>query len=249
MNCGDTRPVLRRPDLLAALLLLCVVMGLHWPIVFQGRLPLDEDTLLFFYPLRAISQDPFVGLWNPYLFCGFPRDGNPQSQLLYPPNVILSFLPTSWAYAVLLIGHLAIGVIGVYFLCRFFHCGVLASFVGALACAGGSFWWCKTVNLGNMEGNAWIPFLLLAFLHGLERKSWRWGVLAGVFGALIVGAGAPHPVVYSIMLCLFFWAWTTRLRIDLGTVQYVLIVIVIAAGLSAWSWMPAAEYLSRSNRA
>ncbi|HOE11170.1 MAG TPA: hypothetical protein PLQ35_12585 [bacterium] len=249
LNWCDTPSILRRPDLLAVFLLLCVVMGLHSPIAFEGRLPLDEDTLLFFYPLRAISQDPFVGLWDPYLFCGFPRDGNPQSQLLYPPNILLSFLPAPRAYAVLLIGHLAAGVIGVYFLCRFLDCGVLASFVGALGCAGGSFWWCKAVNLGNMEGNAWIPFLLLAFLNGLERNSLCWVILAGVFGALIVGAGAPHPVIYSAMLCLFFWAWIRRFHIDRQTAQYALIIIVVAAGLSAWSWMPAAEYLSRSNRA
>jgi hypothetical protein len=239
-----------KTDATFLILLVVVVVGFHWEMVILGHLSLDEDTLLFFYPLRAISQDPFVGLWDPYLFCGIPRDGNPQSQLLYPPNVVLLFLSAPSAYVVLLVGHMVVGVLGVYLLVRFFRCTSGPAFVAALAFAGGSFWRCKAMNLGNMEGNAWIPFLLLAFTYGVERGSLRWGILAGAFASLIVGAGAPHPVLYAALLCtLLCVSLISAVWKRLGrSVLFCAVAAVVAAGLSAWSWLPAADYLPRSNR-
>lgn len=239
-----------KTDGIFLILVVTVVVGFHWQTAILGQLSLDEDTLLFFYPLRAISQDPFVGLWDPYLFCGFPRDGNPQSQIFYPPNVVLHFLSAPTTYALLLVGHLAVGGMGVYLLVRFLRCTSGPALVAALAFAGGSFWQCKAMNLGNMEGNTWIPFLLLAFTYGLERGSIRWAILAGVFAGLIVGAGAPHPVLYAALLCTLFFIcvvsadWKQSRR----ALFFCTVAAVVAAGLAAWSWLPAAEYLPRSNR-
>ncbi len=200
-----SRPTWSRTDLGLLILILLFVVSLHWQTAIFGRLSLDEDTLFFFYPLRAISQDPYIGNWDPYMFCGFPRDGNPQSQLLYPPNLLLVFFSAPRAYALLLVGHLVVGAVGVYVLVRFSRCGPFASFIAALACAGGSFWQCKAMNLGNMEGNSWIPWLLLAFVYGLERGSARWTVFSAAFAGLIVGAGAPHPVLYAALFCFLFF--------------------------------------------
>ncbi len=269
MTPSENRPILTPPpwsksDLVCIVLLFFIVVSLHCQSAVLGCLSLDEDTLLYFYPLRALSQDDFVGFWNPYMFCGFPRDGNPQSQLFYPPNAVLAFLPVSAAYPLLLVGHLFIGVLGIYFLTRYFGCGPLASFVAGLACAGGSFWQCKAMNLGNMEGNSWIPWLLLAFVYGLERGNVRWAVLSAVFAGLIVSAGAPHPVVYAAVFCVLFFLcvlsknWWATLRFE-PTLQrseqtlqrllgYVLLVLILTAGLTVWMWLPVGDYLPDSNR-
>ena len=229
----------------AVYLLIIFAIGLlfQWPVVC-GKMPLDEDSLLFYYPLRALHSDPVVGLWDPYQFCGFPRDANPQSQILYFPNIVFLFLPTHAGFCFLLVVHYILGGVLMYGLLRGLMLYRLPALFGSLVFLLGTFWRCKIVNLGLLEGIAWVPAVLFFFLLGLEKRLTVAWLASSIFLALVIMAGMPHPAIYTILFLLFIAAGYAvqckkPLRIFAGS---LLITVGGAALLSAGVWIPALIY-------
>jgi hypothetical protein len=74
----------------AAALLFLASLVFYYPLVFLGRMVVDYDAFVYFYPQRAyLAQSLVEGrlpLWNPYLFMGAPFLANPQTAVLYPPS-------------------------------------------------------------------------------------------------------------------------------------------------------------------
>nr|HQH73282.1 hypothetical protein [bacterium] len=243
---GCEIPRLGRRDFYHAALLLLAIVGFHHAIALEGQIPLDEDSLLFFYPLRALHADPFVQFWDPYLFCGFPRDANPQSQILYFPNLIFLFLPPAAGYPILLIGHLFLGAGLMYWLLRGLRLTPEASFFGALVFALSTFWRCKITNLGLLEGISWIPGLLFYLLLSLETGSWVARLTAGLLFALVILAGVPHTVIYAFILLILVTlcyslgagiAYRSSL-VTFGAVSATAALLTLGMGLPAFLYLP-----------
>lgn len=243
-------PVGSKFDAIAIALLALATLILLWPVVFFGELPLDTDTLLFFYPLRALHSDANVGLWNPYLFSGMPRDANPQAQILYPPNFVAALLSPHHAYAFLLASHYLLGGLLLYGLLRALRLAPAAALVGAAVFLLGTFWRCKITNLGLLEGIAWLPGVLLFQWLAIARRSFVPLLASGLLLAMTVLAGVPHTVIYALlMLCigaLAFWRWEGRGV--LFTIGVLLIPPLVAFALSAGMIVPAALYAPESVR-
>src|SRR5690606_6013563 len=73
---------------------------------------------------------------------------------------------------------------------------------GALAFLLSTFWRCKIVNLGLLEGVAWVPALIYFYLLALEYRHYAFVILSVFMLSLIILAGVPHTVVYSGMFLL-----------------------------------------------
>ncbi|MDP8244942.1 MAG: YfhO family protein [Candidatus Hinthialibacter antarcticus] len=193
-------PRWQRFDAVSVLLLIAIAMLCNSSIAFLGQLPLDSDSLLFFYPQVAMQGDADVGLWNPYQFCGFPRDANPQAQLLYWPAWIAMLLPAQTAFPILIIAHYALGGIGMYLLLRGLRLSPLAALFGASAFLLNTYWRCKITNLGILEGAAWAPAFLYFNLLALQRGSYIPLMVASLFLSMTILAGVPHTAAYLLLL-------------------------------------------------
>ncbi|MGC9329241.1 MAG: hypothetical protein ACP5I1_16530, partial [Candidatus Hinthialibacter sp.] len=51
-------PTPQKRDALYLIVLAATVILFHPALFFARHIPLDEDSLLFFYPLRALHSDP-----------------------------------------------------------------------------------------------------------------------------------------------------------------------------------------------
>ncbi len=75
-------------------------------------MPLQWDGIAEFYPWRLFAartlHQGFLPLWNPYQFCGTPFVANSQSAVFYPLNLLFVLLPTSTAFGVSALLHLAL---------------------------------------------------------------------------------------------------------------------------------------------
>lgn len=243
-------PTPKKRDAVYLLILVLTVAAFHSSIVFSSHVPLDEDSLLFFYPLRALHGDPNIGFWNPYLFCGFPRDANPQSQLLYAPNAIFSILPTSAGYSLLLAGHLFLGAALMYLLLRGLLLSSESSLFGAFAFLVSTFWRCKITNLGLLEGIAWVPGVLYFFLLSLESGRWTPRMASALLLSMTVFAGVPHTVAYTLifLLLITFTYIVLRERPIVSSLLGFLSIFITAAILTIGMWLPAYMYLPESAR-
>ncbi len=250
MNSICKIPELTQRDAIYLLVLILIVSLFQYSILIQGEIPLDEDSLLFFYPLRALHQDPHVGFWDPYLFCGFPREANPQSQLLYPPNLIFQIFSTPIGFTVLMIGHILVGAVGMGLLLRGLHLSSEAALFGAITFLVSTFWRCKITNLGLLEGISWIPFVLYYFLLGLESGRWTPRMTAALFLAMVILAGVPHTVIYTVIFLSLITAsyFLFRERPILASFTTFCTTIGSAAFLSIGMWLPALLYLPLSGR-
>ncbi len=246
--CGI--PSLSRRDALYAFILIIIAVSFHVAIVFEAQIPLDEDSMLFFYPLRAMHGDSEIGFWNPYMFCGFPREANPQSQLLYAPNLIFYFFPTHIGYAILLAGHIILGALLMAFLLRGLKLSSEAALFGGLTFLLCTFWRCKITNLGLLEGISWLPGVLYFYLLGLETKKWTPYIASALLLAMAILAGVPHTVVYALIFLSFITIGYAVYRQQSSSSLLVALLgtTLLSVILTVGMWLPALLYLPESGR-
>jgi hypothetical protein len=187
----------RKTDTLSLLLVALLLLGVLYPMAFLGRVPHDRDTLLFFYPLLSVFEQPQVGLWNPYQLAGGSLAADPQAALFYPPNWIFFLLPTTAGYLVSTIGHYWLAALGVYLLARFSRQTPGPALAAACVFVLGGYMASRLILRPLLLSAAWYPFIFLGFLYGHYRNKGLGFLLAGVFLALQLLTGMPHNAVYS----------------------------------------------------
>lgn len=154
------------PALAAAAALALFVLLLFFRLLFTDRVLASGDILHYFYPYRdyaaAALRAGRVPLWNPYIFMGAPFLANPQAAALYPLHWPLSWLPVTrqlyWSGAL----HAWILALGGYALMRRWGMGWLAAVGAGLALAGSGFYGGLLGHINQMNGAAWLPWLLWA---------------------------------------------------------------------------------------
>jgi multisubunit Na+/H+ antiporter MnhE subunit len=163
-----------------------------WPWL-SGAVTIPYDAKSTFLPpvefmARAFhsGESPF---WTPNIYAGWPMIADPQSMLLSPLHVLLalaSAAPGFRASDAVTFAYLFIGGLGIilYFRDRGWHAA--GALVAALVFAFGGAGSARLQHTGQVMSLAYLPVALWLLARALERSSARWGVLAGIAGALIV---------------------------------------------------------------
>jgi len=255
-----------------------VLLGLAFlPFLFFWRVfaPNPADRLVFawgdftqvFYPFRAfVSAELKAGrlpLWNPSIYSGQPALADSQLAVLYP----LSWLTTLWSLGrpmtmgdlqVEAVLHLALTSVFTYLFAR----QVLAHWGSALIAAltftyGGYLTAYPVLQLGILETNTWLPFILFNLERGirqgqqLNRASAQPWLLAGLGLALAITVGHPQALAYVAITAALYLLWRAR---NAGwpwrrTFGAIALWAVIGLGLSAAQWLPTLEFLRLTPRA
>ncbi len=148
----------------AASVLALFVLLLFYRLLFTDRVLASGDILHYFYPYRdyaaALLRAGRIPFWNPYIFMGAPFLANPQAAALYPLHWPLSWLPVTrqlyWSGAI----HAWILALGGYALMRRWGMGWLAAVGAGLVLAGSGFYGGLLGHINQMNGAAWLPWLL-----------------------------------------------------------------------------------------
>src|SRR5690349_20681505 len=101
-------------------------IALLYPLVLRGDALYWGDLSLYFYPLESFVREQLragvIPLWNPYVLCGQPLVGNPQSWVFYPTTALLPSMPVWLYFTVNTLLHLCLAGGGTYlFLRRLSH--------------------------------------------------------------------------------------------------------------------------------
>jgi hypothetical protein len=198
-------------------------LALAWPWL-SGAVEIPYDAASQFYPQLAFlarsfatGQSPF---WTPNIFAGWPQIADPQSLIFSPLHVLVALLvpkPSPWLADVLVFALLYAGGAGVimFFRDRGWHVG--GALVAALAFSFGGSAASRIQHVGQVESLVFLPLALWMLARAIDRSSWRAGLGAGVFAALIV----------------------------LGRDQVSLIAVCLLAGFVFWHWLSGPDRLSR----
>jgi len=209
----------------------------------------DWDYFYTLYEVLLISVLEYhqFPLWNPYCGGGMPLIGNPQAGIPSVTFLISAILGvinglkiSVWFHTFL--GLLGMWLLGGYFKLRFFArlapCFVfIFSSTWALHIAAGHFTWLPT---------AFLPFLFLAFLKGIEN--FKWSILASLISSFMLLSGGTYIFAFSI---LFIFVYTICYMIENKNFYIIFNFIAINAlslGLSAFKVIPTLELLSNNPR-
>jgi hypothetical protein len=243
------------PDLSAALGLGLASLLFYYPLVFLGRVLVDYDALVYFYPQRVfLAQSLLAGripLWDPDLFLGAPFLANPQTAVLYPPSWLFLFGPVQAVYTAQLVLHAFLAAFFTYLLARHaFGLMPLAAALGGLTYAFGGFAIGQAGHLNQISAAAWLPAVLLAYNRFAVTRRVYWLCLGALALALQLFAGHPQETYMTLLVLGIFGLvtapWRSRWVIACGIAGAAM--CALGACLAAAQLLPTLELAPLSIR-
>jgi hypothetical protein len=224
------------------------------PDLLGGHLLMTGDNVQQNYPLHVLvgsmvrrGQLPF---WNPYLFSGTPLLAGFNAGAFYPLVGLFVILPDRAAWVATEVILFSLIGVGMYLFLRALALSTTACLLAALTFVGSGVVLAQANHVDMTEGFASIPFMLLAVLHIVRDGRWRWSVLLGLGGALVIFGGAPEAMLDEALLILAYAAvsagfdrarwWRVLTRCGAGA--------ALALSLAAVQWLPGVTAIANSQR-
>jgi hypothetical protein len=159
------------------------VLAVLYRLVLLGEALYWGDIYLYFYPLEQhVGTSIRAGelpLWNPYVLCGQPLVGNPQSWVFYPSTLLLTFLPVWLYFTVNTLLHLVIAGVGTYLFTRRLTADRLGAILAGITYAASGFLIARLQFPTMVQSAAYLPWLLIMVDRIIDRpRIWHAALLA-----------------------------------------------------------------------
>ncbi|MEP6757547.1 MAG: hypothetical protein ABJA67_18750 [Chthonomonadales bacterium] len=203
--------------------------------------------------MQSTLKSGRIPLWNPYVLCGQPYIGNPQSWVFYPTTVLLFFTSASKALAVNNFIHVVIAGLGYYKLLRHITANRLGALVGGLLFAGSGFVVARFQFPTMVMAYAWVPWLLFTALRVTDKPTfWVTAQFSGIC-ALEILAGHSQVGYMAFGITTLYVA--NRIFIIKGHIYRkkaaVLLLIggfILGCGISFVQLLPTLQLIGLSTR-
>ncbi len=187
--------------------------------------------------------------WNPYLFSGEPFIANPSVNFWYPPNWLFLILSLNLAYSWIIVLHIFLAMVGMFWLARHWFDELPSWIVGLTFGLSGYFM--ARVYAGHSDiitSAPYLPIVFGLFWRSIVRGTPRSIILAGGALAIQIFAGYIPMALFtmeavgimSVVLCLQ--------RRSLKPLQRVFTGVLIGLGLAAIQLIPSQEFFRHSIR-
>jgi hypothetical protein len=234
------------------LALIAVICAVFFNKVVLGQAFFWEDMIYQEFPHRIFAHDNLLSgnfpFWNPYTFGGMPFFAAIHTGVLYPTNLLLSFLPFShdvlwYLLELFTVLHLAIAGMTMFYLCRCFSASRNSSLFAACSYMLCGFFVVHVIHSLILSILAWLPLIMAFLKKGTESGKLIWFLYCGVVLGVSIFAGHPQITFYE---CLFLGAYGIYLFIASGKkgvplAFYLVLPFLIGAGLSMVQLLPSAE--------
>ncbi len=156
------------PHVAVALALAGFVLALFARLLFTDRVLASGDILHYFYPYRDYAAAAFragrIPLWNPYHLCGRALSRQSPGRGALSPALAPELAGRDQA-DLLERGppRLDFGLLGGYWLMRRWGYSAWAGLITGLILAGSGFYGGLLGHLNQMNGVAWLPWMVLSF--------------------------------------------------------------------------------------
>lgn len=185
-----------------------VVLIFFAPLALTNRILARGDTFLYFYPYWHLAQEALLSgripLWNPTIFMGAPLLANSQMGFYYPLNWPLWWgLSVPYAASASIVLHVVIAGWGMIALGRRgLKLSWPAALLSAIGVACGGYLTAQVEHINQLQGLAWLPWLLLLGLPAGDQTDGRSAqlrrtLLIGLLFALQIVAGHLQTVFIS----------------------------------------------------
>jgi hypothetical protein len=225
---------------------LVVMIAASAPVVFErlrGLSHVSSDLGGMFIPHYAWwwSRPRWLGGWNPWIFGGFPSNGDPLVGHVHPLGAIWWALSPLAAAAVEGAAAPALTGLGMLLYLRRVGAGRAGSIVGALAFACGGYVHAHGVHPEKLRTVLAIPWALVA-IEALQGRRLLAGLAVAV--AVAVAGGHPQTIAFALVLIAAYGA-----VFGTGRRAWVAAGLVVGIAIPAVTWMPALQLIGRSSHA
>jgi len=247
------------------LFLITAAVAVNWQFFVWGVVPVDGDSIAYFYPLTSLTgwflRGGNLPVWSPYQMSGMPLMADPQAGWGSVSTMLAyTLLPMQAATALTLTAQLAFGAVGMLLFLRSTRLSIPASTFGALAYGMGGSGFVGQGNLSLLGAHTWTPWLLLGVDVALRadgrRRLLGWAI-AGFAASQVLSTWLGQGAYYAFAAAGLYFAFqvllgpsaagksvASRLR-DL--VLHSAALAVVGLALSAWVLFPRLELISVSN--
>jgi hypothetical protein len=231
-------------DRRAAAVLAAIVTLLFADVLFLGNNFWFRDLFVYHFPMKLIIRDAILRgefpWWNPYFGGGQPLAANPAYEIFYPPQWLIFIGPYRFGFALHIMIHVYIALLGAYAFFRSVPLRIDASMFGALSFAFSGF------LLGTMTN---LPTFFVWSWAGVVG----WGVLrlirGGPIGPVAVAMAMPILVFEPVSLVqLFALVIAGTLFMNWRELPRVIGAMILAAVISAVVILPAFDHTRDSIR-
>lgn len=220
-----------------AALLLAAVVSVGRAVRPVDQLAVDARTRVGWeLANRAALMEGVLPLWNPYSFGGRPHFADANTQALYPPHLVLKFLPPHWMFPVSAALHLWLFGFGAYLLARRLADGVAPALLAAagvtMALIAASER--ELAYISGLNHLAWLPSLVLLSWQSLERSDWPPRPMTVAAAAMAMMA-SPRGAAYALaaVLASAGLAVAGRTVGPRAVLRYIGALVLLSGGLSA----------------
>lgn len=256
----------RRNDVIlvggAALILLALALLFFHQLAFTSLILARGDTFNYFYPYwaarnAALAQGQ-LPLWTPDLFMGVPLLANSQLGTFYPLNWLLRNFSAPEAIRLSILMHIYLALLGAYALTRTLLTGrgwprELGAIVAAVMFGLGGYVGAHVEQINQLQGIAWLPWLVLIYHHALRRK-WLIPLLA--MGIALQFFSGHTQMVFIMVVCLGVYGLAQSWHgLTQETLRQSLISLLVLGGAGLISIvlilpqaLPTVELMDVSNR-
>lgn len=219
-----------------------------------------SDLLDLHYPFRYNLRESFLEgsfpIWELNLAMGFPQFAEGQTGVLYPVNILLSFVNAERALNLSVILAVVVALYSSYYYFRLMQKSRLASSFGAIAFSFSSFFVTRLKHINLINVASLFPLLLITTHLYFQKREIKYAVFTGIVLAAMVFAGHPQITFYSILVYVFYSIFesfkkASRESINangLHLLKYLIISISLGMALSAVQIVPTLEFASYSSR-
>ena len=169
------------------LLLVAIATFFFADVLLLGNNFFFRDLFAYHYPMKQIVRDTIARgdfpWWNPYFGGGQPMAANPAYEVFYPPQWLIFIGSFGFGFALHIIFHVYLALIGMYLFLRSIPLRVEATMFGALSFAFSGFLLGTMTNLPTFFVWSWVGVV-------------GWAVLRLIRG----GGGAPAAIAMAMPL-------------------------------------------------
>jgi len=234
----------RRTDFWCALLLIAIATFFFSDVLFLGSNFWLRDLFAYHLPMKHIVRETIARgefpWWNPYFAGGQPMASNPAYEIFYPPQWLIFLGSLSFGFALHIVFHVYVALLGMYFFLRSIPLRVEAAMFGALSFGFSGFFLGTITNLPTFFVWSWAGVVGWAVLHLVRTRRIAPAAIALAMPLLVL-----EPIALAQLLVLVI-AGTAL--VDRRALLRVFAATAMAAALAAVVIIPAIDHARDSAR-
>jgi hypothetical protein len=154
---------------------------------------------------RCISQGQ-LPWWSPYSYCGIPYLALNHTQVLYPPSLIAAFFDPYSSYGALIMVHMIIAGLLMFWFLSQRGCSTAAAFFGGMTFMLNGMFVTRHGHPQFIASGCWLPLLFIGVNDALQHRWPRSMAILAAGTVMSILAGHPSVYVYGLYFVLVYFA-------------------------------------------